>query len=126
MVGNLTENQIDELLLKQVIGRIGCFVNNKTYVVPISYAYEDNCIYAHTNEGLKIDAMRKNAEVCFEIDDYADMANWQSVIAWGVYEEITDPEARAAALKILVQRNLPMPSSVTTHLGKTWPFLHRK
>lgn len=122
MVGNLTDIQIDELLSRQIVGRIGCMINGKIYVVPISYAYEGNSIYAHTHEGLKIEAMRNNPDVCFEVDDYADMANWQSVIGWGKFEEITDPADRSAALKILVKRNLPMPSSVTTHLGKTWPF----
>lgn len=122
MVGNLTEIQVDELLGKQLVGRIGCRVNDKVYVVPISYAYEGNSIYAHTYEGMKIDAMRHNPEVCFEIDDYTDMANWQSVIAWGRYEEITEPADRAAAIQLLLHRNLPMLSSETTHLGKNWPF----
>ncbi|MCC6289845.1 MAG: pyridoxamine 5'-phosphate oxidase family protein [Chitinophagaceae bacterium] len=122
MVSNLTEIQIDELLERQIVGRIGCSINNKIYVVPISYAYEGNSIYVHTYEGMKIDAMRGNPEVCFEVDDYADMANWQSVIAWGRFEEITDPEDRAAAIQILLHRNLPMRSSETTHIGEHWPF----
>ncbi|MFT3946846.1 MAG: pyridoxamine 5'-phosphate oxidase family protein [Agriterribacter sp.] len=122
MTGNLTEIQIDKLLERQIVGRIGCSINNKIYVVPISYAYEGNSIYAHTYEGMKIEAMRNNPEVCFEVDDYGDMSNWQSVIAWGRYEEITDPADRAAAIQILLHRNLPMLSSETTHLGKNWPF----
>ena len=122
MVGNLTEIQIDELLERQIVGRIGCSINNKIYVVPISYAYEGKSIYAHTYEGMKIDAMRANPGVCFEVDDYGDMSNWQSVIAWGTYEEITDPADRAAAIQILLHRNLPMRSSATTHIGKHWPF----
>lgn len=122
MVGNLTEIQVDELLSRQFVGRIGCSLNNKMYVVPISYAYEGNSIYAHTYEGLKIEAMRANPNVCFEVDDYADMANWQSVISWGRFEEITDAADRGAAIQILLNRNLPVPSSETTHLGTSWPF----
>lgn len=122
MIGYLTAIQIEEVLANQVVGRIGCTINGKIYVVPISYAFDDNSIYAHTQEGLKIEAMRNNPEVCFEVDDYTDMANWKSVIAWGRYEEITDAENRTAAIKILVQRNLPTPSSITTHIGATWPF----
>ena len=122
MIGNLTEIQVDELLERQIVGRIGCSINNKIYVVPISYAYEGNSIYAHTYEGMKIDAMRQNPEVCFEVDDHADMANWQSVIAWGRFEEITDQADRSAAISILMHRHLPMKSSETTHIGKNWPF----
>lgn len=122
MVGNLTDIQIDELLSRQLVGRIGCIIHNMIYVVPISYAYNGNSIYAHTQEGLKIEAMRSNPNVCFEVDDHTDMANWQSVIAWGKFEEITDPGDRSAAIHLLLQRKLPVPSSSTTHLGKEWPF----
>lgn len=122
MVGNLTDIQIDELLSRLIVGRIGCTAHNMIYVVPISYAYHGNSIYVHTQEGLKIDAMRQNPNVCFEVDDFTDMANWQSVIAWGKFEEITDAGDRNAAIHLLLQRKLPVLSSSTTHLGKNWPF----
>jgi nitroimidazol reductase NimA-like FMN-containing flavoprotein (pyridoxamine 5'-phosphate oxidase superfamily) len=92
------------------------------YVVPISYAYDGNCIYGHTFEGLKIDLMRSNPSVCFEVDDLRDMGNWQSVIGWGKFEEILDKTERNNALKTLLDRPLPVISSITTHLGKSWPF----
>jgi nitroimidazol reductase NimA-like FMN-containing flavoprotein (pyridoxamine 5'-phosphate oxidase superfamily) len=122
MTGELTEIQIDELLERLIVGRIGCSIDNNVYVVPVSYAYDGNSIYVHTYDGMKVDAMRVNPNVCFEVDDYADMANWQSVIAWGKYEEITNAEDRLAAIRILLRRNLPMLSSKTTHIGKHWPF----
>ena len=122
MFGNLTADQMEELLQKEVVGRIGCYCDNKVYVVPISYAYDGKNIYAHTYEGLKIDMMRKNPHVCFEIDDFNDMGRSQSVIAWGRFEEITDKEERNTALRLLLNRSLPAISSITTHLGNTWPF----
>lgn len=122
MIGNLTDNQIDTLLKKEVIGRIGCATDDNLYVVPISYVYDGKNIYAHTYEGLKTKAMRKNPKVCFEVDDIKDLANWSSVIAWGTYNEITEKKERNEALKLLLDRHLPVASSVTTHLGKSWPF----
>ena len=122
MIGNLSEIEIDKLLKNEVVGRIGCSLDGKVYIVPISYAFEGNSIYAHTFEGLKVDAMRKNPEVCFEVDDIKNMGNWQSVIAWGTYEEIVDKEECKAALQLLLNRHLPVISSITTHLGKNWPF----
>ncbi|MDP9229322.1 MAG: pyridoxamine 5'-phosphate oxidase family protein [Bacteroidota bacterium] len=122
MIGNLTEIQIDELLHKEVVGRIGCYANDVVYVVPISYVYDGKNIYAHTYEGLKTEIMRKNPNVCFQVDDYNDMGNWQSAIAWGKFEEIDEGEERISALKLLLNRPLPVVSSITTHLGKSWPF----
>ena len=122
MFGELKTNEIEELLQKEVVGRIGCYSNAMVYVVPISYAYDGKDIYAHTYEGLKMEMMRKNPNVCFEIDDFRDMGRWQSVIAWGRFEEITDKEERRHAFRLLLNRSLPAVSSVTTHLGNSWPF----
>ena len=123
MLGKLQQQEIEELLGSQLIGRIGCHANNTTYVVPISYAYDGNSIYCHAEDGMKLAIMRKNPQVCFEVDQFRDMANWQSVIAWGTYEEITDKQLRREALKKLVDRKLPVISSQLTHLSPQWPFL---
>jgi uncharacterized protein len=122
MIGFLTDAQIDILLRKQIVGRLGFIADKTVHIVPISYVYDGNNIYAHTYEGEKINAMRSNPEVCFEIDDLREMANWKSVITWGSFEEIKEPQERQAALRLLLERPLPVVSSVTTHLGKNWPF----
>jgi len=35
---------------------------------------------------------------------------------------LTNKKEKTKALKILLQRPLPIISSITTHLGETWPF----
>jgi uncharacterized protein len=122
MIGKLSDIEIEELLQTQIVGRIGCIDNGKSYVVPISYAYNDQFVYCHSFEGKKIDIMRKNPKVCFQVDETTDMSNWKSVIAWGEFEELTDQVERKKALEILLKRPLPIRSSVTTHLGTVWPF----
>ena len=79
MWGDLDKSQIDDLLKSELIGRLGCFDGNKVYVVPITFAYNDGYIYGHTKDGLKIQMMRNNPNVCFEIDWMKDMSNWKSV-----------------------------------------------
>jgi hypothetical protein len=122
MFGKLNEVQIDKLLFENFIGRIGCYANGKSYVVPISYAYDGKCIYAHTFEGLKVSMMRENPAVCFQVDRMKDMADWESVIAWGTYEELTNVEERNAGLKLLTNRLLPSIASETVKLSAEWPF----
>jgi len=122
MFGKLNSQQIDQLIYSQVIGRIGCHADGITYVVPISYAYDGYCIYGHTLEGMKVNMMRKNPKICFEIDNTKDLANWQSAICWGTFEEITDQDERLKALKALEARRLPIITSETMHLTSQWPF----
>jgi nitroimidazol reductase NimA-like FMN-containing flavoprotein (pyridoxamine 5'-phosphate oxidase superfamily) len=122
MIHNLDEKQINEFLKSQLVGHLGCHADGVTYVVPISYAYEEGCIYAHTYDGMKVNIMRKNPSVCFTVDDTSDTANWKSVIGWGEFEEINDASERKKGLHILNSRILPIVSSETTHLGSAWPF----
>ncbi|MFT3824030.1 MAG: pyridoxamine 5'-phosphate oxidase family protein [Chitinophagaceae bacterium] len=122
MLGVLTNDEIEATIKSQLIGRVGCHADGITYVVPMSYAYDGEYVYGHSKEGMKLDMMRSNPEICFEVDDMADMANWRCVVMWGTFEELKEPEPRKAAFKHLVARVLPMNSSETTHLSPTWPF----
>jgi nitroimidazol reductase NimA-like FMN-containing flavoprotein (pyridoxamine 5'-phosphate oxidase superfamily) len=122
MFGILNKDEIEKLLHSQTVGRIGCHADGVTYIVPISYAYDGENIFAHTLEGMKINMMRKNPEVCFEVDSMQNMANWQSVISWGVFEELGDPKDRQHALEILHARVLPNSASATARLSSEWPF----
>ena len=66
--------------------------------------------------------MRKNPKVCFQVDEMKNMANWKSVVVQGVFEELTTKEEKKLAMQMLLNRYLPVVSSVTTHIGKHWPF----
>lgn len=121
MFGDLGQDAIEVILKHQLIGQIGCHANDLTYVVPISYAYQDDCIYAYSQEGMKINMMRTNPKVCFEVHTLQNMANWQCVVAWGDFEEITTEPEREEAIKILLNRDLPVIRSEKTYLTSTRP-----
>ena len=122
MFGKLEAQELDNVLLHQYMGRLGCSAGGRTYVVPISYAYDGTYIYAHTHEGKKIDMMRENPEVCFQTDTMENMACWKSVICRGKFEEVTDKQERVNALEVLLARELPLIASQTVKLTPSWPF----
>lgn len=122
MFENLDNTEIEEVISNNFIGRLGCQANGKVYVVPISYAYDSNYIYARTFEGMKISMMRNNPNVCFQLDQMGNMSDWKSVILWGTYEELTDEKERNKGLQILISRILPNISSETVKLSPEWPF----
>jgi uncharacterized protein len=116
MLGTLSKTQIDHVLDSQVIGRIGCYADGRVLVVPVTYAYDGEYIYAHSKDGMKIKMMRKNPKVCFEVDVMDNMANWRSAILWGEYEELKDAASQEKGMKILTDRLMPMVISETlTH-----------
>lgn len=113
MIGRLNDEQIDEVLRANVLGRIGCTDGTKMYVVPINYVYDGKFIIAHSVAGMKIEMMRRNPEVCFEVDEVKNFTNWKSVIAWGQYQELTAERERYAAMKLFVDRMIRMKISET-------------
>jgi nitroimidazol reductase NimA-like FMN-containing flavoprotein (pyridoxamine 5'-phosphate oxidase superfamily) len=113
MLGELNQAQIDQVLRAEVIGRIGCCGDGRTYVVPVTYVYDGTAIYGHSGDGMKVRMMRANPSVCFEVDHVENMANWQSVISWGTFEELTG-EAAGRAMRLLVDRLRPLITSATS------------
>ncbi|RYF87527.1 MAG: pyridoxamine 5'-phosphate oxidase family protein [Chitinophagaceae bacterium] len=122
MLGTLDPVQIEDVLTKGMVGRLGCHADGETYIVPISYAYDGQYIYCHTHEGKKTALLRKNPSVCFQVDEMQDMANWKSVIVQGNFEELKEAKQRVSGMQTLLNRYLPVISSMTTHLGRHWPF----
>ena len=113
MIGRLRDDEIEELLLSSVMGRLGCNDGEKMYVVPINYVYDGKYMIAHSQIGMKLEMMRKNPNVCFEVDEVKDFTNWKSVIAWGEYQELVAERERYAAMKLFVDRMLRMKISET-------------
>lgn len=93
MLGELNEMQIDHFLLSQEMGRIACVDGNFPYVVPITYVFDGKSIICQSTIGRKLEIMRKNPNVCFEVDNRQNMANWQSVIVHGTFQELEGNEA---------------------------------
>ena len=97
MIGVLSPDEIEALLRRQHVGRLGCVVDGRAYVVPITYAYADGCVYAHTLPGRKLAALRADPRACFEVDA-RDGTCWRSVVAEATFEEIADERERQAIL----------------------------
>ena len=114
MLGELNELQTDHLLLSQFVGRIGCTDGEKPYIVPVTYVFDGEYIIGQTKEGLKLDIMRKHPTVCFEVDSLTNMANWQSAIVSGTFEELKGKEADTAR-EYMFNHMWPLLTSSTIH-----------
>ena len=114
MTGQLNISQINNILSSQVVGRLACTDGTQPYIVPVTYSYDGKHIYGQTNEGEKLKMLRQNPNVCFEIDTMTDMRNWQSVIVYGKFEELTNKAAEKAR-DTLFHRVFPLLTSSTVH-----------
>jgi len=103
MIEEMSSDEIHEFVLQQKVGRVGCHTAGETYVVPVIYAWHDDCFYVYTTEGKKVEMMRANAQICFEVDEHLEGGRWRSVIVQGHYEELRG-ESATRALEIISER----------------------
>lgn len=102
MTGKLSPHEMERVLRRNVLGRIGCTDGNRIYVIPVNYVFEEETILCNSQAGMKIHLMRENPNVCFEVDEMKSFTQWQSVIVHGRYEEITgEQEKHGAALTFI-------------------------
>ncbi len=117
MLGSLSCAEIEELLRTEAVARLGCHAEGRTYVVPVTYAYDGDALLIQSADGLKLRMMRDNPWVCVEVDHIDDLANWRSVIAWGRFGELFGTDA-SVALARLRERLQPLIISETTPVSE--------
>ena len=107
---------IEEILKESEICRLAMMDGNRPYLLPFNYGYRDGYIYIHcAPEGKKLDLLRKNPEVCFEIEHTAELikadkaCNWselyRSVVGYGRVEIIRDLADKVLGLEIIMKSN---------------------
>jgi uncharacterized protein len=105
-IRKLSAEGIEALLRTAIVGRIACCGHGLTgdgrpYLVPLAFGYDGDAVYAHSGPGRKLELMRSEPRVTFEVDEAEASDRWRSVIAEGTFEEIDDPRQRDAALAVI-------------------------
>ncbi len=90
---DLTQAECEEVLGSHYYAHLGCVENDQPFVFPITYLYLEGYFYGYTQEGKKVEIMRKNPNICIQVEQVnGGLVEWKSVMCWGFFEEIIDPE----------------------------------
>jgi uncharacterized protein len=102
----ISRPEIDQFLTCARVGRVGLALREGPYIVPVGYGYAEGKIFFHTcREGLKIEAIRTDPKVCFEVDEYlSDVSLAKSVIIFGRAELIQDNAKKIPYLEKLIDK----------------------
>ena len=94
-VNEIAPEQCKRIFESTALGRLGCSYQNQPYVVPIYFAYEEGYLYGFSTFGQKVKWMRANPKVCLQTDEIQNQGEWISVIVYGEYEELPEPQYKA-------------------------------
>jgi nitroimidazol reductase NimA-like FMN-containing flavoprotein (pyridoxamine 5'-phosphate oxidase superfamily) len=104
---DMTRNEIDELLLGALVGRL-CMVDpeRKPYAIPMPFCWADGSVYLRVPlTGRKGAALAFSNLVCFEVDTYTQRLDYYaSVLVEGRLVEVTDPLERARVGEINAEK----------------------
>jgi nitroimidazol reductase NimA-like FMN-containing flavoprotein (pyridoxamine 5'-phosphate oxidase superfamily) len=86
-------------------GRLGCCKDNRPYVVPVHYVCSGALIFSFSMPGQKLDFMRSNPNVCFQVDHIERNDKWKCVVIEGIFHEFSSAEDKQHAWEILQEHN---------------------
>lgn len=118
-----SREEIIGIIAKAPVCRLGLCGENVPYVVPLNFGYRDGCLFLHcAKEGRKMDMIRANPRVCFEMDTDVEViqaeqpCDWgmrfASVIGFGTASVLEDPEEKTRGLDAIMEHyssGLPQP-----------------
>jgi nitroimidazol reductase NimA-like FMN-containing flavoprotein (pyridoxamine 5'-phosphate oxidase superfamily) len=104
---------IEDVLRRAAVCRLAVCQGDVPYVVPLNFGYEDNRLYFHSApKGRKIETIRANARVCFEVDVDHELVpgqtpcgwtvRYRSVIGFGQARLLEDAEEKRRGLDIIL------------------------
>ena len=93
-VEEMSRGEIRALLQKSDFGHLACARDNRPYVVPIHFVYDEPNIYILTTKGMKTEIIDDNPEVCLQVEEVTDTRHWQSVIITGRASQLTGDDNR--------------------------------
>ena len=104
---------LEEVLKGSEICRIAMIDDMEPYVLAFNYGYHNHALYIHcAKAGRKIDILRKNSRVCFEVTGKAELVKekkackwattYRSVVGYGSVDILTDFEEKRKGLEIIM------------------------
>jgi nitroimidazol reductase NimA-like FMN-containing flavoprotein (pyridoxamine 5'-phosphate oxidase superfamily) len=123
-ITDMERDEIVALLLRVPYGHLACARDNHPYVVPMHYAYDSECLYFFTTEGTKTEMMAANSEVCFQVEEVDDAANWRSAQVTGRAERLTRPEDTERAMSLITGRNPSLQPAINRTEVGAWKRLN--
>lgn len=119
-IEELSDAQIRSLLQRVGYGHLACSRDNRPYLIPVHFAYDEGAIVVYTTEGKKSQIIDANPYVCLQVEEVEDNSRWESVIVDGNARRVTDEAPRRAALELITEINPTLTPAVSIRWLDNW------
>ena len=108
--------EIESIIKESDVCRIGFADGNIPYIVTMNFGYtggDEKLLFFHcANEGRKLDMLRKNNYVCFEMDSGHNLTEgkqacdfsmkYSSIVGYGFISIVSDAEGKSRGLNLIM------------------------
>lgn len=111
----------DQTVLEEILGgaeicRLSMLDGELPYIIPVNYGYREGHIFIHSApEGKKIDLLKQNRLVCFEVEDAVEIVKgpeacdwttrYRSVVGYGSVEILSDEQSKQEGLEVIMAQH---------------------
>jgi uncharacterized protein len=118
---------IEAIITQSKVCRLAMVDGDKPYIVPLSFGYQDNVLYFHGfSAGHKIDLIRKNPNVCFELDLYSEIIEAENACSWSMKYQSVVGFGKAVILESLHEKTTAFTIIMSQYSAGTYQFDENK
>jgi nitroimidazol reductase NimA-like FMN-containing flavoprotein (pyridoxamine 5'-phosphate oxidase superfamily) len=110
------KHTLEEILSGAILCRVAMIDGDLPYIIPFNYGYSKGALYIHSApEGRKIDLLRKDSRVCFEVEDSMEITKeeracdwstrYRSVVGYGNVEILSDEASKQQGLGVIMAQH---------------------
>ncbi len=114
---------IEQILKQGQVCRLGFVDRNVPYIVPVSYGYKDQALYFHSAPGgRKIDLIKANPLVCFEVDELVKINKAARACDWGVSFKSVIGMGTARILETPAEKKAGLDNIMAHYSGRSFDY----
>jgi uncharacterized protein len=120
-------SEIEAIIKNSNVCRLAMVDGDRPYLVPLCFGYQDNALYFHgASEGRKIDLLRENPNVCFELDLITEIVEAESACKWSIKYQSVVGFGRAFLLESADEKIKGLNIIMSQYSGRTFQFPEEK
>jgi uncharacterized protein len=123
----LDMNEVAQVLEQSQVCRLAMVDKGHPYVVPLNFGYRDGSLYFHSApEGRKMDVLKADPRVCFEVDEMVKMNKAANACDWGVSFRSVIGTGTARILETPAEKKNALDIIMAQYSGRSFDYPEEK
>jgi uncharacterized protein len=123
----LDMNEVAQVLEQAQVCRLAMVDKGHPYVVPLNFGYRDGSLYFHSApEGRKMDVLKADPRVCFEVDEMVKMNKAANACDWGVSFRSVIGTGTARILETPAEKKNALDIIMAQYSGRSFDYPEEK